>query len=127
MLELEKIIPSKTPVRQLRVAELIKTTIAEAIVQRKVVAEVLETNFITISKVKVSPDLHNATIFITAFNNLNNKDIIQDLNKISSRFRNIINKAIKLKASPQILFRYDDTAQQVEKINELLDSIKEDS
>jgi ribosome-binding factor A len=126
MLELEKLVSKKVPVRQLRVAESIKTAIAEAIVQRKVDAEVLESNFITISKVKVSPDLHNATVFITAFQTENSKNLIKDLNNLAPKFRFIVTKFLKLKTSPQIYFRYDDTAEQVDKINSLLDSIKDE-
>ena len=126
MLELEKIIPKKIPVRQLRVAELIKEIVAEAIVQRKVDAAVLENNFISVSKVKVSPDIHNATIFVTIIQTSEVKNVLRDLNKLAPKFRVIINKNIQLKSSPQIIFRYDDTSEHVDKINALLNSIKED-
>ena len=36
MLELEKLLPQKTPVRQLRVAELIKKTIADVFAQKEI-------------------------------------------------------------------------------------------
>ncbi|MCT4634842.1 MAG: 30S ribosome-binding factor RbfA [Rickettsiales bacterium] len=126
MLELEKIIPKKIPVRQLRVAELIKSVVAESLVQRKIDAEVLLEHFITVSKVKVSPDLQNATVFITIFQSNNTKEILKQINSLAPKFRSIISKSIKLKTIPQIIFRYDDTLEHVEKINSLLDSIKED-
>ncbi len=126
MLELEKIIPKKVPVRQLRVAELIKEVIAETLVQRKIDAQVLTDNFITVSKVKVSPDLQNSTVFVTIFQSNDTKEALKQLNGLAPKFRSIISKNLHLKTSPQIMFRYDDTAEHVDKINSLLASIKEE-
>ena len=126
MLELEKVIPKKTPVRQLRVAELIKEIIAETLVQRRIDAAVLVDNFITVSKVKVSPDLQNATIFITIFQSTDTKEALKQLNALAPKFRSIISKYLQMKTSPQVMFRYDDTAEHVDRINSLLASIKED-
>ena len=126
MLELEKVITKKIPVRQLRVAELIKEVIAETLVQRRIDAKVLEDNFITVSKVKVSPDLQNATVFVTIFQSIDTKEFLKQLNSLAPKFRSIISKNIQLKTSPQIIFRYDDTIEHVDRINSLLASIKED-
>ncbi len=126
MLELEKVITKKIPVRQLRVAELIKEVIAETLVQRKIDAKVLEDNFITVSKVKVSPDLQNATVFVTIFQSIDKNEFLKQLNSLAPKFRSIISRNIQLKTSPQIIFRYDDTIEHVDRINSLLASIKED-
>ena len=120
MLELEKLLPKKTPVRQLRVAELIKKTIAETFAQKEIDSKIILDHFITISKVKVSPDLRNATIFITAFQTSDIKILLNELNMLAPKFRFIIAKSIKLKSAPQIIFRYDDTLEQVNKIHQLL-------
>ena len=126
-LDLEKILPNKkAPVRQLRVAELIKEVVAEIISQRQIDAAVLTDNFITVSKVKISPDLQNATIFITSFQTGNIKELISDLNGLAPKFRWIINQNIRLKYSPQIMFRYDDTLENASKIDSLIGSLKKD-
>jgi ribosome-binding factor A len=128
MLDLEKL-QKKAPVRQLRVAELIKEVVAEAISQRQVDAKVLSDNFITVSKVKVSPDLQNATILVTIFYAKGDvKIVIEKLNNLAHKFREIINRNIKLKFSPRITFRYDDTLEEVSRINKLIASVstKED-
>jgi ribosome-binding factor A len=122
MLELEKLLPKKTPVRQLRVAELIKKIIAEVLTRKDVDNPIINDHFITISKVKVSPDLHNATIFITVFQTNNLKELLTELNKLAPKFRFFIAKNIQTKSSPQLIFRYDDTIDQITKINELLTS-----
>lgn len=125
-LDLEKILPNKkAPVRQLRVAELIRGVVAEAISHREIDSKILMDNFITIAKVKVSPDLKNATIFITSFQTEDIKDMIAEMNKLAPKFRAIINRNIRLKYSPQIIFRYDDTLENVDKVDQLLSSLKE--
>ncbi len=125
-LDLEKILPNKkAPVRQLRVAELIKEVVAEIISQRQIDAAVLTDNFITVSKVKISPDLQNATIFITSFQTGEIKELVAQLNGLAPKFRWIINQNIRLKYSPQILFRYDDTLENASKINNLIGSLKD--
>lgn len=124
MLELEKILPAKkSSTRQLKVAQTIKELVAEAIVHKQVEAEVLENNFITISKVNISPDLQNATVFITVYNCLDSKSFLAELNKLAPKFRYIVNKNLQLKFSPQITFRYDDTLENVDRINSLLSSL----
>ena len=126
MLELEKIIPTKKgSVRQLRVAEMIKAVIAETLAQKTIDAKVLVDNFITVSKVNISPDLQNATVFVTAFNVSDSKDFLIQLNGLAPKFRGIVNKNIKLKFSPQIIFRYDDTLENVSRINSLISSLKD--
>ncbi|MEK6734143.1 MAG: 30S ribosome-binding factor RbfA [Pseudomonadota bacterium] len=125
MLELEKLLPKKTSVRQLRIAELIKKTVAEALIENLVDSKIIVENFITISKVNLSPDLHNCTIYITAFNCNNIKELMAELNNFAPKFRFIISKQIKLKSSPQVIFRYDDTLEHVAKIEELIESTKE--
>jgi ribosome-binding factor A len=119
-LELEKIIPQKTPVRQLRVAELIQHVVAEIFSQQQVNDDIINSNFITVSRVKVSPDLRNATIFITIFQDERAKELIARLNQLVPKFRFIISNNVKLKSSPQIIFRYDDTLEHIDRIANLL-------
>lgn len=126
MLELEKIVPTKkASVRQLRVAEMIKEIIAETLAQKTIDAKVLVDNFITVSKVNISSDLQNATVFVTVFNISDSKNFLIQLNALAPKFRGIVNKNMKLKFSPQIIFRYDDTLENVDKINNLLSSLKD--
>lgn len=122
MLNLEKLLPQKTPVRQLRVAELIKKVIAEIFARSEIDSKIIIDNFITVSKVKISPDLLNATVYITVFQSSNLKELLNELNKFAPKFRFFISKRVKLKSSPQVIFRYDDTIEQADKINHLLSS-----
>lgn len=121
MIDLEKVLPTKTPgVRQLRVAELIKQVVADIFIKKEIDSKVIENNFITVSHVKISPDLHNATIYITVFDLSEQEYLLKELNKLASKFRFLITKRVKLKTSPQVIFRYDDFLEQNERIYNLL-------
>jgi len=120
MLELEKLLPKKVPVRKLRVAETIKKIVANILTQQEIDSEIISNNFITVSKVTISPDLHNATIYITVLQSTNIKELLAELNKLSPKFRFLISKNLKLKTSPQVIFKFDDTLEEVERINKLL-------
>ena len=124
-LELEILIPQKKSVRQSRVAELIKEIVAEALAQKLIDSRLLIDNFITVSKVKISPDLQNATIFVTAFQVRDTKPLLEHLNQLAPKFRMLVNKNIKLKFSPQLIFRYDDTMDNVNRVNDLLAALKD--
>ena len=121
MIRIEKF--EKTPIRQLRVAELIKEVVAQIISQKIIDDKIFYNSFISVTKVKISPDLQNATIFISAFPSNDTKALVDRMNQINQRFRSIINDKVKLRFSPKILFRYDNTQEEVDKINKLLDSV----
>lgn len=123
MLDLEKLLPKKTSLRQLRVTEQIQKIIGEILSQKQINHSVLLDNFITVSKVNIGADLHNATVFITAYNKVDKKKLLEQLNCLAPKFRHLLNKQIKLKSSPQIIFRYDDSLENINKINNLLNSL----
>lgn len=120
MLELEKLLPKKTSVRQLKVAELIKQIIADAIVHGEVESNIISSHFITITKVKISSDLKNSTIYLSSLQTDTIKELLGDLNNNASRFRFLIGRNMQLKSVPTVTFRYDDTLEHVSKIEELL-------
>jgi len=123
MLELEKIASKKAaPVRQLKVAESIKKIIAEIFSQKQVDAQIIIDNFITVSRVKVSPDLKNASVYISVFQASNRDKLMTQINQLSHKFRAILNREMNLKYSPQIIFRYDDTLEEVSRIQDLIDT-----
>ena len=80
---------------------------------------------ITISKVKVSKDIKLAKIYISF---LNNTIPIDEVMKIIIDKRNIIKhlliKKINLKYIPDLRYFYDDSYENAEKINKLINKVK---
>ncbi len=62
-------------------------------------------NFITVIAVDTKPDLSSATVIVSALKD--EEEIIQNLNKNSKHIRFILGKRVKLKRTPQLLFKTD--------------------
>ncbi len=102
---------------------------------KRVVSEVIEfklndpnKGMITITQVKVSPDLRIASIYYTVLGNEKQKAKSKEVLKRSTSFiRNEIKPFITARWLPELRFFYDERLEYAEHINDLLKSIKHDS
>jgi ribosome-binding factor A len=79
---------------------------------------------VSITAVEVSPDLHFARVFISGLNEDETKKIAHDLNGQSGRVRHFLGKRIRLRYTPELDFRYDETTARAGRIEMLLHQIK---
>jgi len=83
---------------------------------------------ITISQVKVSPDVGYATLYYTILNN--SEELQEKIEKLfnihTRRVRKFLSKKIRLRVVPHLTFAYDDTLDNVYKLEGLLKKIKKD-
>ena len=77
---------------------------------------------ITISGVKVSKDLKYSEIYFTSLDKDVDK-IQSELNKASGFIRNELSRRIHLKRLPSIKFKYDDTAEKSQKIDNIIKKV----
>lgn len=107
--------------RQLKVGELLRHALAEMFMRRALHDPLLREVSITVSEVRISPDLHNATAYVSALGGIEDKNaLITRLNKVSPEIRSVVAKSVKLKYAPTIIFRYDDIFEQASHIDNLL-------
>ena len=86
-----------------------------------------EYGLLTISKVKVSPDLKRAIIYYSVFNSkISILDINIFLNKKRKFFRKILSLKMKTKNIPDLSFFYDDTLDYENHLNKIFKKIKKD-
>lgn len=112
---------SKTPnQRQLRVGEEIKHTLSEVFIKEDVPIEDFNTSLLTVTEVKISPDLKNASAFVMTLNGELVDEVIQKLNEKAYFARMLIAKKMNLRHTPQIKFIKDITFDEASKINKLL-------
>ena len=84
--------------------------------------------FVTITSVKISPDLKIASIYYTVLGDDEQKAKTKKALERSSGFiRNELKPSIKSRWLPELRFFYDDTLDQAEKINNLINKIHDDS
>lgn len=110
--------------RQLRVGEQLKHIIAETMARGHFSQEaLLDAGQVTVSEVRVSPDLRNATAYIMPLGGGNIETILPALNDESRVFQKEINRQSNMKFTPRISFKRDKTFDEVQKIDDLLNSI----
>jgi ribosome-binding factor A len=110
--------------RQLRVGQEVRRVIAQAIEQGEVRSPELSEAFITITQVVMSPDLKYATVYLTTLNGRNMGVVLEQLTAEKWLFKKLVADKLKLRWTPEINFRVDDTFDEVERINKLMNDPK---
>ncbi len=82
--------------------------------------------FVTVTGVRMSPDLRHARIFISAMGSeKQRKDSIDALNHAAGWIRHELGQRIRMKFLPEIVFETDSSQDYGERIDKLLDDIRE--
>ena len=106
--------------RQLRVGEMIKQSLGMIFVRNEAKVPNLETNNITVTEVKMSPDLKVAKAYVIPLGGKNAEETVEKLKKYSFLIRKTLSKKIITKFLPKILFAKDDSFDYAEKIENLI-------
>ncbi len=85
-----------------------------------------EGGMISISSVKLTPDLYEARIYLSMFQVKDQDVVLKKFEDHSSEIRGELGREMRhqLRSIPQLTFYLDDTLDYVFKIEELLDKIK---
>jgi ribosome-binding factor A len=110
--------------RQLRVGQEVRRVIAEAIEQDNVRSQEVADAFITITNVIMSPDLKYATVYLTTLNGKNLGTILEQLTADKWLFKKLVADKLKLRFTPEINFRADDTFDEAARIDRLMNDPK---
>ena len=105
--------------RQLRVGEMIKQSLGMIFVRNEAKVPELETNNITVTEVRMSPDLKVAKAYVLPLGGKNAEETVEKLKKYSFLIRKTLSKKIIMKFLPKILFSKDDSFDYAEKIENL--------
>ncbi|KKJ77182.1 ribosome-binding factor A [Kiloniella litopenaei] len=114
--------------RQLRVGEEIRHAMSEILNRTSFNDPHLEGVIITISEVRISPDLKNATAFVVPLGGADLEAVTKSLNKANGFFRRELSHMLRLRSCPRIGFEPDTSFDEAAKINTLLqsDSVQQD-
>lgn len=81
---------------------------------------------VTITRVETSPDLKEAMVSISAMPNSENKKVQQILKYHIYDLQQEINRRLRIRPIPKIIFREEKEVVEAAKIEELLEKIKND-
>jgi ribosome-binding factor A len=74
----------------------------------------------SISEVEVAPDLHYARVFVTGLKEEDTKQTVEELRRVAGQVRHHLAKRLNLRYTPELDFRYDETAMRALRIETLL-------
>lgn len=107
--------------RQLRVGEQLRHIIAETLYRGHFHDETLmNAGQITVTEVRCSPDLKNATAFVMSLGGLNIDEIIPALNEHAHIFQKEIGRGGTMKFTPRVRFMKDESFENAQNIENLL-------
>jgi len=107
-------------VRQLRIGEEIRHALAEILARDAVHDPALEGCAITVSEVRVSPDVRQATAYVLPLAGANKEAVVAALNHHAGFIRGRLAKSVYLKYVPKLAFDLDLTFDEADRIQELL-------
>ena len=107
--------------RQLRAGELVRHALVEILRTESLTDPDLAGVSVTISEVRVSPDLKHAVCFVEPLGGQKAEAVIEALNRAAKFLRGRLGHAIEMKFTPALRFVHDDSFDAAAHINRLLD------
>lgn len=116
--------PAKGPSqRMLRVGEQVRHALSETLQRGEILDPLIETAVISVSEVRMSPDLKIATAFVSPLGAKDAGAVVDALNKHAKFVRGRASSALRqMKYMPEFRFRLDTSFDNFQKINKLLHS-----
>jgi ribosome-binding factor A len=106
--------------RQLRVAEEIRHVLAGVFTRREFRDPELAEADITVSEVRLSPDLKHATAFISRLGRTDVQELLPALKRATPWLRGQVAHALPLRYAPDLSFQPDQALDYAMKINQLM-------
>tara|TARA_B100000686_G_C16310030_1_gene722841 strand:- start:278 stop:646 length:369 start_codon:yes stop_codon:yes gene_type:complete len=110
--------------RQLRVGELIKQNLGQIFSRDEAKVPSLETKNITVTEVRMSPDLKNAKAYVIPLGGKDTEKTVSILTEFSYLIRKALSKKIDMKFLPKVYFVGDKSFDYAEKIEKLIQENK---
>ena len=101
---------------QLRVGEMIKQLISMIFLKDEAKIPGINTKEITVTEVRMGPDLKTAKVFVLPLGGKNSEEIIGKLKEFSFIVRKVLSKKIIMKFLPKLFFVKDESFDYAEKI-----------
>lgn len=108
--------------RVLRVGENIRHALSDILSRGEIRDPALENVSVTVTEVRCSPDLRNATIFAMPLAGKNEQEVVEGLNRNAKYIRGQLSKMVRMKYLPNLKFTSDHSFGEVDHIEALLNS-----
>lgn len=90
-----------------KIESTLKRSISE-VIQKRLSDPRLE-GFISITRVQVSPDMHQAFVYVSVMPEQKQKQVLSGLHHATGRIRSLVGKSLPTKTLPHLEFRLDES------------------
>lgn len=112
--------PETRSVRLLRVGEQVRHVLSEILMRGDVHDEVLASHSVSVTEVRMSPDLRHATVFVKPLLGADEGEVLTALKRHVRYLRGEVAKRVNLKFSAQLKFLPDESFEEASHIDSLL-------
>jgi len=112
--------PETRSVRLLRVGEQVRHILSELLMRQEVHDEVLTAHSVSVTEVRMSPDLRHATAFIKPLLGANEEAVLKALRTHTAYFQKEVAQRLRLKYAAKIKFLADESFDVASHIDKLL-------
>ena len=112
--------PEGRSVRLLRVGEQVRHILSEILMRGDVHDDVLASHLVSVTEVRMSPDLKHATVFVKPLLGADEEKVIKALRTNTAYFQSEVAKRVNLKYAARLKFLPDESFDEGARIDALL-------
>jgi ribosome-binding factor A len=105
--------------RQLRAGELVRHALVEILREEDIADPALERVSVTVTEVRVSPDLRHAAVFVEPLGGGHASEVVEGLNRHAKFLRGRLGRMIDMKFTPDLKFLHDESFNEAARMNRL--------
>lgn len=106
--------------RQLKVGELLRGALVEALTRGHLRDPALQDVAITVTELRMSPDLRHARVYIMPLGGGHAGEVLAALNRAAGYLRHEVDRRVDLRVSPELRFELDESFEEAARIEALL-------
>ena len=111
-------------VRVLKVGERVRHILSELLARQEVHDEVVSAANIAVTEVRMTPDLRNATAYVKPLLGADEDAVVTALRQNTAFLQREVAKRLGLKFAPKLKFRGDESFEEADRIERLLNDPK---
>lgn len=112
--------PETRSVRLLKVGEQVRHVLSELLARQEVHDDVLTSHTLSVTEVRMSPDLRHATVFIKSLLGANEAAVLKALRTNTAYFQKEVAGRLKLRFAAKLKFLPDESFDEASRIEGLL-------
>jgi ribosome-binding factor A len=113
--------PETRSVRLLKVGEQVRHVISDLLTRQMVHDEVLSAHSVSVTEVRMSPDLRHAAVFVKPLLGADEEPVLKALRTNTAFFQKEVAQRLRLKYAARIKFLADESFDEASRIDRLLE------